>query len=52
MSAGTMISLSANKIIMGRQSQLGPIDPQMPLSGRFVSAQSIIDQFEEAKKKY
>lgn len=51
MSAGTMISLSANKIIMGRQSQLGPIDPQMPLSGRFVSAQSIIDQFEEAKKE-
>ncbi len=29
MSAGTMISLGANLIIMGRQSQLGPIDPQM-----------------------
>ncbi len=27
MSAGTMISLAADKIIMGRQSQLGPIDP-------------------------
>lgn len=52
MSAGTMISLGANKIIMGRQSQLGPIDPQMPLSGRFVSAQSVVDQFDEAKKKY
>src|SRR5688572_29145865 len=28
MSAGTMISLSTNRIVMGRQSQLGPIDPQ------------------------
>ena len=51
MSAGTMISLAANKIIMGRQSQLGPIDPQMPLSGRFVSAQSVVDQFNEAKEE-
>jgi ClpP class serine protease len=51
MSAGTMISLAANKIIMGRQSQLGPIDPQMPLSNRFVSAQSVVDQFEEAKEE-
>lgn len=51
MSAGTMISLSANKIIMGRQSQLGPIDPQMPVGNRFVSAQSVVDQFEQAKKE-
>lgn len=51
MSAGTMISLAANKIIMGRQSQVGPIDPQMPLSGRFVSAQSVVDQFNEAKEE-
>jgi len=49
MSAGTMISLSANKILMGRQSQLGPIDPQMPVGNRFVSAQSVVDQFEQAK---
>ncbi|MCP4697807.1 MAG: S49 family peptidase [Gammaproteobacteria bacterium] len=48
MSAGTMISLAANKVIMGRQSQLGPIDPQMAISGRFVSAQSIVDQFKQA----
>lgn len=49
MSAGTMISLAANKIIMGRQSQLGPIDPQMPVSGRFVSAQSVLEQFDQAR---
>lgn len=51
MSAGTMISLSADNIIMGRQSQLGPIDPQMPVNGNFVSAISILDQFERAKKE-
>ena len=49
MSAGTMISLAANRLIMGRQSQLGPIDPQMPMGGRFVSARAIVDQFERAK---
>jgi ClpP class serine protease len=51
MSAGTMISLAAEKIIMGRQSQLGPIDPQIPLAGRLVSARAIVDQFERAKKE-
>ena len=49
MSAGTMISLAANRLIMGRQSQLGPIDPQMPMGGCFVSARAIVDQFERAK---
>ena len=51
MSAGTMISLSSNRIVLGRQSQLGPIDPQMPVAGRYVSAQSIVDQFEKAKEE-
>jgi hypothetical protein len=49
MSAGTMISLAADRLIMGRQSQLGPIDPQMPMQQRFVSAQAIVDQFDRAK---
>lgn len=49
MSAGTMISLSADRIVMGKQSQLGPIDPQMPVFGQFVSARAIVDQFERAK---
>jgi len=49
MSAGTMISLSADRILMGRQSQLGPIDPQMPIGGRTVSARAIVDQFDIAK---
>jgi len=48
MSAGTMISLASQKIVMGRQSQLGPIDPQMPVNGKYVSAQSILEQFKTA----
>lgn len=48
MSAGTMISLAADRIVMGRQSQLGPIDPQMPLSNTFVSARAIVEQFNRA----
>lgn len=49
-SAGTMIATGCDRIWMGRQSQLGPIDPQMPMpsSGRFVSAQAIVAQFEKA----
>lgn len=50
MSAGTMISLAADRIVMGRQSQLGPIDPQLVMGQRAQSAQAIVDQFEQAKK--
>lgn len=49
MSAGTMISLSGDLIVMGRQSQLGPIDPQMPLGDRVVSARAVVDQFNSAR---
>lgn len=48
MSAGTMIALSADRIIMGKQSQLGPIDPQMPIGGSYYSARSIVDLFDAA----
>lgn len=50
MSAGTMIALASNRLVMGRQSQLGPIDPQMNVGGgRTVSARSVVEQFERAK---
>ncbi len=49
MSGGTMVALAADTIVMGRQSQLGPIDAQMPVGGRSVSARAIVEQFEEAK---
>ena len=50
MSAGTMISLASDRIVMARHSQLGPIDPQMlvPGGGSF-PAQAIKDQFDQAK---
>ncbi|EQD24014.1 MAG: hypothetical protein D084_Lepto4C00627G0006 [Leptospirillum sp. Group IV 'UBA BS'] len=44
MSAGTMIACSAQKIIMGKESNLGPIDPQ--LGG--VAAQAVLDEFQMA----
>ena len=50
MSAGTMIALGCNRIIMGRQSQLGPTDPQLLVGNRSFSAHSIVEQFEEAKQ--
>ena len=49
MSAGTMIALGCNRIVMGRQSQLGPTDPQLIVGNRAFSAHSIVEQFEEAK---
>lgn len=44
MSAGTMIALSSNEILMGKQSNLGPIDPQM--GG--LACQAILNEFESA----
>ncbi len=49
MSAGTMIALGCDRIVMGRQSQLGPTDPQLIVENRPFSAHSIVEQFEEAK---
>lgn len=46
MSAGTMIAFSSKEIIMGKHSNLGPIDPQM--GG--LACQAILNEFEQAKK--
>lgn len=51
MSGGTMIALNSDKIVMGKQSQLGPIDAQLPVPGGLVSASSILNQFNTAKKE-
>lgn len=50
MSAGTMIALASDLIVLGRQSQLGPIDPQLVTNGNQISAQAVLDQFDEAKQ--
>lgn len=46
MSAGTMIALSSKIIIMGKQSNIGPIDPQF--GG--VSCHGILQEFDDAVK--
>jgi len=55
LSAATMIACSANRIVMGKHSYLGPIDPQLimmtPLNVRVVPAQEILDQFDRAKRE-
>lgn len=44
MSAGTMMACSCREIVMGKQSSLGPIDPQM----RGIPAQGVIKEFKRA----
>jgi hypothetical protein len=55
MSAATMIACSADEIVLGKHSFLGPIDPQFimntPLGHRVVTAQNIEDQFERAQSE-
>ena len=45
MSAGTMIACASKEIIMGKQSSLGPVDPQF----NGIPAYNIRSEFEEAK---
>jgi len=53
MSAATMIALSADEVVMGQHSQLGPIDPQFiiqtPEGPRSAPAKAILNQFDKAK---
>lgn len=44
MSAGTMIACSSKEIILGKQSSLGPIDPQL----RDLAAQGVLNEFKKA----
>ena len=46
MSAATMWAMAADEVVMGKHSQLGPIDPQITLpSGITVPAGALIEQF-------
>jgi hypothetical protein len=55
MSAATMMALACDEILMGKHSQLGPIDPQLtvitPEGPRSSPGQAILDQFERAKEE-
>jgi len=47
MSAGTMIACACKEIMMGKQSSLGPIDPQV----NGIPAHGVIEEFERAAKE-
>lgn len=47
MSAGTMIASSCRQILMGKQSSLGPIDPQYGA----IAAASLLSEIKKAKEK-
>lgn len=54
MSAATMLACACDEIIMAKHSAIGPIDPQMGVTsgngtGYFIPAQSILDEFQQAK---
>lgn len=57
MSAATLVACAANEIVMGKQSSLGPVDPQYIIGGpnpgqvQAVPAQAILDQFDLAKQE-
>jgi ATP-dependent protease ClpP protease subunit len=55
MSAGSMLALGCDEIVMGEHSQLGPIDPQFTISTpqgtRQAPAAEILQQFEDAKRE-
>ena len=51
MSAGTILALSADRIMMDHLSCLGPIDPQIEREGKLVPALSYLNQFERLNLK-
>lgn len=55
MSAATMLACSANRIVMGKHSFLGPTDPQFildtDLGRQSLPAHAIVEQFERAKRE-
>ena len=51
MSAGTILALSADRIMMDHLSSLGPIDPQIERDGKLVPALSYLIQYERLNNK-
>lgn len=48
-SAATMLAMSGNEIVMDKDAELGPIDPQMPTANGVSPAYAIIEQFKKAQ---
>lgn len=55
MSAASLFALASDEIIMGKQLNVGPIDPQfiinMPYGQVSISAQSLLEEFNRLKKR-
>lgn len=52
MSAGTIMIMSGDEIIMSENSYFGPIDPQVPNSkGRYVPAQALLSVLEDIRHR-
>ena len=49
-SAGTLMTLGADSVVMSDMSELGPIDPQAPLFGIWQSVQNYLDAYKEHEK--
>ena len=52
MSAGTMIALGCDRIVMGRQSQLGPTDPQLIVGNRPFRRIRSLSNLKKRREKY
>ena len=50
-SAGTIIAMSGDEILMGSISALGPIDAQLTWQGKHFSAHALIEGFNKIKKE-
>lgn len=50
MSGGAMMSLASGLVILGKQSQIGPIDPQFSAGNKSYSARAIEEGFNNARK--
>lgn len=51
MSAGTIMAMAGNEIIMSKTACLGPIDVQIQRGDKYIPAASYLDKFEELYKK-
>ena len=51
MSAGTIFALSADNIYMNYFSQVGPIDPQFFVDGKWIPGLGYLEKFEELNEK-
>ncbi len=50
-SAATMLVMSGDEILMDRDAELGPIDPQMRTQNGFSPAEAILEQFRKAQEE-